>query len=213
VGIPPTLIEKIFGILSIIIYIIQIGYKFTAGKGIFLMNPCHVMMLLEAYLLLSKRDATKNTMYANFVSNLFSPWCGIVFSVNVGLDLPYEQEMYWVEHFMGAFFNPLALAIGGRYRGRRFFNFSYRLIGFALFSLYHRVILLPLSLLTWANLDQSLCHALTDPFYPIFEKWYYLMADFYITPGSYVFSYVYLIIAEIIYFISDKITGNKVKIA
>jgi len=212
-GIPPTLIEKFCGYLSILIYISQIGYKFVSGKGVFLLNPCHVMMIVQSYLLLTKKDASNNTLYANFISNLFSPWCGIVFSVNVGLDLPYEAEMYWVEHFMGALINPLALVFGERYRSRQYFDFGYRLIGFALFSLYHRVVLLPISVLTWANLDQALCHALTDPFYPLFEKWYYLMADVYVSPGSFVFSYAYLIAAEVIYFVMDIIRGKKVKTA
>lgn len=46
----------------------------------------------------------------------------------------------------------------GRFRQPKQFHLYYRLIGFAFFSLWHRLVLLPLSLLTWANLDATLCH-------------------------------------------------------
>jgi len=188
-------------------------YKFPQGKGIFLLNPCHIVLLIEAYLLLVHKTEKQNVLFANFASLLFSPWCGLVFAVHVGLNGPYEVEMYWFEHILSAIINPLILMIGGRYRDRQFFDFRYRLIGFAFFSLYHRVVLMPLSLATWANLDQTLCHAETDPFYPLFGKYYYLMADFYIPIGSYTISYSFLIAAEIIYFIKDNLTLTKVKSA
>jgi hypothetical protein len=97
-------------------------------------------------------------VYANFTTLLFSPWCGIIFAINVGLVMPFEIELYWIEHFWSALINPLILILGGRYRSRQYFDFGYRMLGFAFFSLYHRFVLLPLALLTWANLDQTLCH-------------------------------------------------------
>jgi len=153
-----------------------------------------------------------NKVFANLLSNIFSPFCGIVFAVNIGLNLPYEQELYWIEHYLGAIVNPLALIIGGRYRSRRYFDFSYQIIGYAYFSLYHRFFLFPVSLLTWANLDQILCHSETDPFYHLLGTWYYMFADTYVLPASLIISYGYLIFSEVIYFVKDKLTGNnKVK--
>jgi len=119
--------------------------------------------------------------------------------------------MYWIEHFWSALVNPLILIISGRYRGRQYFDIGYRPIGFAFFSLYHRLILLPLGLLTWANLDQSLCHGETDPGYKMFGKYYYLMADLYVAIPSYLFAYLYLLFAEAIYFVQDLVTGRKIK--
>jgi len=211
VKLEPSQLEKFFGVFSIIIFAVQMCYKFPQGKGIFLLNPCHVVLLIQAYLLLTKKSETKNVIFANLVSLIFSPWCGILFAVDIGLDGPYEVEMYWFEHFLSALINPLILIIGRRYRDRQFFDISYRFIGFAFFSLYHRLVLLPLALATWANLDQTLCHATTDPFYPIFGKYYYLMADFYIQIGSIMFAYSFLLVAEVLYFIQDTIQSNVVK--
>jgi len=202
-------LERFFGEFSIFIFAVQMCYKFHDGKGIFLLNPCHVVLLIEAYILLTKKTEKHNVIYANLVSLIFSPWCGIIFATYGGLNAPYEIEMYWFEHILSALINPLILIIGGRYRDRQFFNFTYRLIGFAFFSLYHRVVLLPAALVSWANLDMTLCHAETDPFYPMLGKWYYLAADLYLQIPSYIFAYSFLIVAEVIYYIGDSIGYNK----
>jgi hypothetical protein len=194
----PHWFEILCGLFSAALFICQFFYKTYAGKGIFLFNPCHVVLVMEAYILLTNKSEKGQVMYANVISLLFGPVCGLLFAVNVGLDLPFEVEMYWIEHYQSAIINPLALALSGRYHERKFFHPYYRLIGFAFFSLYHRVVLLPLSLGTWANLDQTLCHGATDPFWPLFGDWYYLMADFYIPIASNLIGYTYLIVCEIL---------------
>jgi len=205
----PSKLERFFGEFSLFMFAVQMCYKFPQGTGIFLLNPCHVVLLIEAYILLTKKTEKHNVIYANLVSLIFSPWCGIIFAQYGGMSGPYEVEMYWIEHFLSALINPLILIIGGRYRDRQFFSFTYRLIGFAFFSLYHRLVLLPAALGSWANLDQTLCHAETDPFYPTLGKWYYLFADLYLQIPSYIFAYSFLIVAEVIYYIGDSIGYNK----
>jgi TMEM164 family len=60
--------------------------------------------------------------------------------------------------------------------------------GAILFTLYERWVLLPVSLLTWANLNHSLCGVHNDPFYEMFQlgKWYWFWADFYLTLACFV---------------------------
>jgi len=187
-------------------------FKFPQGKGIFLLNPCHVVLLIQAYLLSVKKTEAQNVVYANLVSFIFSPWCGIIFASYGGLNAPYEIEFYWFEHIFSALINPLVLITGGRYRDRQFWNFSYRLIGFAFFSLYHRVVLLPAALGSYANLDMTLCHGSTDPWYPMLGKWYYLFADLYLQIPSYIFAYSFLLVAEVLYYIQDMIGQHQKKV-
>jgi len=134
-----------------------------------------------------------------------------MFSVTTGLDLPHELTWFWFEHYIAAFANPLALSLSGRYHSRNYFNFHYRIIGFAFFSLYHRVVLTPFSLLTWANLDQTLCHAESDPFYPMLGKWYLLAADAYLFVGSSLLATIYLAFIELCYQIRNLIVPDKAK--
>ena len=40
--------------------------------------------------------------------------------------------------------------------------------------------MLPLSILTWANLNYTLCRPDTDPFIPYIGNWYYILSEFYL---------------------------------
>lgn len=40
--------------------------------------------------------------------------------------------------------------------------------------------MLPLSLLTWANLNYTLCRSDSDPFLYIIGNWYYILAEYYL---------------------------------
>jgi len=137
---------------------------------------------------------------------------GIVFAVVCGLDLPYELDFYWFEHYIGAFINPLLLCLMGRYHAKEYLSVYYRIYGFAFFSIYHRAVLFPMSMLTWANLDQTLCHAETDPFYPTLGKWYLLAADGYLGIGSSLAATVSLIVAAILEYIRDLIFKKNVRV-
>ncbi len=66
---------------------------------------------MQAYVLMMPTSETTQVWYANVVSLLFSPWCGILFAVDVGLHGPFEREMYWVEHYISAIINPLVLSL------------------------------------------------------------------------------------------------------
>jgi hypothetical protein len=44
--------------------------------------------------------------------------------------------------------------------------------------------MLPISLMTWANLNFTLCKAATDPFVPLIGDWYYLFSEFYLNVMS-----------------------------
>jgi len=41
----PHFAEIVMGYVSILIFLIQAVYKFHAGKGIFLLNPCHIVLV------------------------------------------------------------------------------------------------------------------------------------------------------------------------
>lgn len=69
------------------------------------------------------------------------------------------------------------------------------LFGYALFAIYMRWFLTPVSAMSWANLNHTLCGCDNDPFYVILgsNKYFYLFADGYlglISVGMWVVNYV-----------------------
>ena len=81
-------------------------------------------------------------------------------------------------------------------------------VGFIAFSIYLRWILTPISLLTWANLNHSLCGTDTDPIWYLFDlgKWYYLLADFYLGAAAFAFIAINWVFC---YIVKRVILGDK----
>ena len=83
---------------------------------------------------------------------------------------------------LASFLGPVIFSLASRFDMLAYRKISYYALGFVMFSLYMRLFLTPISLLTWANLNHSLCGSDTDPFWLHFGlgKWYYILAEFYL---------------------------------
>ena len=124
-------------------------------------------------------------------SAAFGGWIGLIFSENEEL-ATIELVVYYIEHLFTSFLGPLVLSISGRYDPLFYAKFPLPVSGFHLFVVYMRYFLTPLALITWTNLNHSLCGVDNDPFFAAFDlgKWYYLWADFYLLGGCFVATYV-----------------------
>jgi len=64
--------------------------------------------------------------------------------------------------------------------------------GWNVFSVYNRFILTPISHLTWANINHTLCSVENDVFKTTFNlgEYYYFWAEFYLFLPSFIFYYL-----------------------
>jgi hypothetical protein len=168
-------------------FVLQCWYKTNSQQLIFIFNPCHMLLLVQAYLLINPNGLTERTIYTIVMNTLFSPWIAIAFPVTCGLDGYFEIPMFWIEHFMSAFINPLVLSLSHRYYTKNTISVRNHLFSHIFFGLYQRVILFPLSQITQANLNFTLCPSFNDPFESSVGKWYYIAADYYIFLGGEIF--------------------------
>ena len=78
------------------------------------------------------------------------------------------------------------MSLTSRYDIRKYTSFPLPLVAALLFSLYERYVLMPIGILTWANLNHSLCGHHSDPFYEHFNlgRWYWLWAELYLLVAS-----------------------------
>ena len=130
----------------------------------------------------------RTEMLALFIySSAFGGWIGLIFSENEELtDL--ENLVYYGEHFFTSFGGPLILSIAGRFDPLSYMQFPLPVAGFHLFCLYMKVVLTPMAVYTWSNLNHTLCGVDNDPFFKFFEmgQWYYLWSDLYLLFSCYV---------------------------
>lgn len=196
------------GYLSIGIFLLHCSYKSSSKQLIFIMNPCHVLGLIQGYLLISPSGLTQRKIYTVLINTLFSPWIAIFFPVTVGLPGPYEVPMFWVEHFLCALINPLILSLTHRYYTPATISVRNHLFAHTVFGVYQRFILLPLSHVTEANLNFTLCAAHTDPFVEFIGNNYYYISDFYIFLGGEIFHRFVKLLLEVIKFFEAKALGH-----
>lgn len=84
-----------------------------------------------------------------------------------------------------------------------------------MFAVYMRYVLTPLSAMTWANLNHTLCGIDNDPWRAFFgmHKYFYFWGDAYLGFSSMVFNYLNILVARLIskdlfYSDSKAITNN-----
>jgi hypothetical protein len=175
-----------------------------------------MVLLVQAYLLLNSNHLKARTIYTVLMNTLFSPWIAIVFPVTCGLEGYLEVHMFWVEHFLSALLNPLILSLSHRYYSKNTISFKNHIFAHVIFGFYQRMVLFPISQISYANLNFTLCPSKKDPFEPFIDKWYYLLSDAYIILGGEIFHRVVKIILEIckkiekLIFHNDKYDGNKI---
>lgn len=68
-----------------------------------------------------------------------------------------------------------------------------------MFSFYMRLVLTPVALISWANLNHTLCGTDSDPIWYLLDlgKWYYLAAEVYLGAAAFAFILVNFSIAYV----------------
>ncbi|OAF64475.1 hypothetical protein A3Q56_07813 [Intoshia linei] len=78
--------------------------------------------------------------------------------------LPFEVHTYYIQHVLILVIPYYLMRLGGIYTPEPLNDFSWALMTFSLMMLYHFVILQPLAMITYFNLNNIICPAVSDPF-------------------------------------------------
>ena len=152
-----------------------------AGTAIFILNPCHLTTVCLAICCLSKFSKFSELVAVGLFCLSFGAWIGTLFPENEGLPTG-EVILYNMEHMLASWLGIFILAWKGRFDIMEYAEVATIQVGFPIFHVYMRWILTPIAVLTWANLNHSLCGTDTDPAYYHLGlgKWYYLWGEIYL---------------------------------
>lgn len=148
---------------------------------IFILNPCHAVTFVLGVCSLLPFNKFTDVLVTFSIGSCFGAWIGIAFAENSEMS-QLEVFFYYAQHIFACFLAPFILYLGGRYSASDQLRWPLPYFGFIGFTIYMRYFLTPMSALTWANLNHTLCSVDNDPWKAYFkmQKYYYLWGDFYL---------------------------------
>ena len=93
------ILDKLLATVHFSMYLLLIYYKWNFSSLISLIQPCHLILLFEVIALAS------NGLLGVMISILILPilsgtFLAILFPDTTGLEQPFEELMYWVQHYL-----------------------------------------------------------------------------------------------------------------
>lgn len=163
-------------------YGMEFCYKFATQQLIFIINPCHMLCLIQILILgLNPYKPLSQILFKIILNLMHLPILACIFPVTNTLFLPGEVFTYWWEHIL-LLIIPTYLLWENILQPEPLTSISYVLKAYGFFGLYNFAILQFLAILTLANLNVILCPAMTDPFYGQFYRvhalWHQLLQGF-----------------------------------
>ena len=128
-------LELFFGCLHVLMFVQIIYYKWNIQALIYLLQPCHVILLVQGIALLS--EGVLGVLISLFVlPALTGTLLAMLFPETTGLDQPLEVESYWLQHYLIQFI-PFYLLLRRNALALRFASKSTVVAGLWILTILH----------------------------------------------------------------------------
>jgi hypothetical protein len=92
-------VDVLTSLLGFGILIFALNIKIQTKKGLFILNPCHMTLFIQSYLLIANKTGFNKAVHLCYISSVFGAVCALIFPHTNGI-LPIELFIYYLEHFL-----------------------------------------------------------------------------------------------------------------
>ncbi|KAF4530999.1 hypothetical protein B566_EDAN009743 [Ephemera danica] len=156
-------------LLYCLIWAVEIGFKFASQTVVYLLNPCHVVTVMQIYLLAAPPSHRVSSVFRLHLNYLNGAILAFVFPVTESRTLPFETVTYWLQHSMMLVVPAFLLKMGGVYTTEAMGDLSWNAFAYGFILLYHFIVLQIAATPVQVNLNHMLCPMPDDPFA---SQWY-----------------------------------------
>lgn len=160
----PSVLRRLVLVVYALLWGIEIGFKLASRSFIYILNPCHMVTLIQIILLTFSSNYYTRGLYRLHAGMLNGGTLAIYFPVTATRLFPFEVELYYIQHILILTVPIFLLTSHGGYSLEPVGSFRWTISSIAAFRIYHHFVLQPVSLLTWVNLNGVLCPFQFDPF-------------------------------------------------
>eukprot|EP00045_Choanoeca_perplexa_P000607 m.15130 g.15130 ORF g.15130 m.15130 type:complete len:278 (-) comp10421_c0_seq1:24-857(-) len=102
-------IDYIIAALHVITFIVTLACKVNTQKGLYILSPCHVILMGQAMLLLLPPSAATRRSCFLMAILMLGSFMALVLPDTATFKQPFEVEAFWVEHVLIVFVAPLRI--------------------------------------------------------------------------------------------------------
>jgi hypothetical protein len=151
----------------------ELGFKLASRQLIWILNPCHLVTMMQIYILVSPPSKLVTAVFRIQLHCLNGATIAILFPILNTRTMPFETQTYYIQHALLLVVPIYLLRLRGAYTPEPFSDFSWVSFTLGLLLIYHFLPLQCLALLSLVNLNNMMCPAVSDPFY---SRWYRVAA-------------------------------------
>ncbi|CAH8451876.1 unnamed protein product [Schistosoma turkestanicum] len=159
-----TKLGQLLLVLHTFVFGIEIGFKLATSTFIWILNPCHVITILQILLLASPSSSLRTFIFRVHLHMLNGPLLALTFPILNTRSLPFEHAIYFVQHILIILIPASFLNQSSEFSVEPINDFSWVTFSLSIQVLYHFIVLQPIALMTGINLNNMLCPAISDPF-------------------------------------------------